>query len=155
MWNPEAGPPPDPLIHAIQESRAILQPSSAILSQEGDAAIYICYGTRTRARPKRWQTTRRRTLQAEPRQTRKAARTAHHSRRRREPQGWWRWRKGVHAESQGHGTRHAFATNMRAHPSLGDASRPALTRHAVSGRGTVDHTGLTQRTRAKSDAGAL
>ena len=39
MWNPEAGPPPDPLIHAIQESRAILQTSSAILSQEGGAAV--------------------------------------------------------------------------------------------------------------------
>ena len=34
-----AGPPPDPLIHAIQESRAILQTSSAILSQEGGAAV--------------------------------------------------------------------------------------------------------------------
>ena len=38
-WNAEAGPPPDPLIHAIQESRAILQTSSAILSQEGGAAM--------------------------------------------------------------------------------------------------------------------
>ena len=39
LWNPEAGPPPDQLIHAIQESRAILQASSAILSQEGGAAL--------------------------------------------------------------------------------------------------------------------
>ena len=38
MWNPEAGPPPDQLIHAIQESRATLQASSAILSQEGGPA---------------------------------------------------------------------------------------------------------------------
>ena len=39
MWNPEAEPPPDQLIRAIQESRAILQTSSAILSQEGGAAM--------------------------------------------------------------------------------------------------------------------
>ena len=38
-WNPEAGPPPDPLIHAIQESRVILHTSSAILAQEGGAAV--------------------------------------------------------------------------------------------------------------------
>ena len=41
MWNPEAGPPPDQLIHAIQESRVILQTSSAILSQEGGAALEV------------------------------------------------------------------------------------------------------------------
>ena len=36
MWNSEAGPPPDQLIHAIQESRAILQTS---LSKEVGAAL--------------------------------------------------------------------------------------------------------------------
>ena len=46
MWNPEAGPPPDQLIHAIQESRAILQTSSAILSQEGGAALEAETGAR-------------------------------------------------------------------------------------------------------------
>ena len=35
----EAGPPPVQLIHAIQESRAILETSLAILSQEGRAAM--------------------------------------------------------------------------------------------------------------------
>ena len=71
MWNPEAGPPPDPLIYAIQESTVILQTSSAILSQEGGAAVEAetgaeqtpSSGTRTRAKPKRWQTSRRRRLQ--------------------------------------------------------------------------------------------
>ena len=37
MWNPDAGQPPDHLVHAIQESRANLQTSSAIVSQEGGA----------------------------------------------------------------------------------------------------------------------
>ena len=37
--NPEAGPPPAQLIRALPESRANLQTSSAILSQEGGAAI--------------------------------------------------------------------------------------------------------------------
>ena len=39
LWNPGAGQPPDQLIHAIQESRAILQTSSVIMSQEGGAAL--------------------------------------------------------------------------------------------------------------------
>ena len=39
MWNPESGPPPDQLVHALQESRATLQASSAILAQEGGAAL--------------------------------------------------------------------------------------------------------------------
>ena len=39
MWNPDAGQAVDNLIHAIQESRAILQTSSVILSQEGGAAL--------------------------------------------------------------------------------------------------------------------
>ena len=39
MWNPDAGQPPDHLIHAIQELRQILQTSSVILSQEGGAAL--------------------------------------------------------------------------------------------------------------------
>ena len=39
MWDPDAGQPPDHLIEATQDSRAILQTSSAILSQEGGAAL--------------------------------------------------------------------------------------------------------------------
>ena len=38
MWNPDARPLPDSLVHAIQESRAILQTPSVILSQEGRRA---------------------------------------------------------------------------------------------------------------------
>ena len=38
LWNPDAGQPPENLIHAIQESRQILQ-TSVILSQEGGAAL--------------------------------------------------------------------------------------------------------------------
>ena len=41
LWNPVAGPPPDQLVQAIQESRAILQTSSVLLSQEGGAAVMI------------------------------------------------------------------------------------------------------------------
>ena len=33
MWKPEAGPPPDQLIHTIHESRQIIQTSSVIMSQ--------------------------------------------------------------------------------------------------------------------------
>ena len=39
LWNPDAGQPPEHLTHAIQESRQILQISSAIMSQEGGAAL--------------------------------------------------------------------------------------------------------------------
>ena len=39
MWNPDAGQPPDNLIHAIQESGQILQTSSVVLSEEGGAAL--------------------------------------------------------------------------------------------------------------------
>ena len=45
-WNPEAGPPPDQLIRAIQESRATPQASSAILAQEGGAAVEAEAGAR-------------------------------------------------------------------------------------------------------------
>ena len=41
LWNPVAGPPPEQLVQAIQESRAILQTSSVLLSQEGEAAAEI------------------------------------------------------------------------------------------------------------------
>ena len=39
MWSPDAGQPPENLIHAIQDLRQILQTSSVILSQEGGAAL--------------------------------------------------------------------------------------------------------------------
>ena len=39
MWNPDAGQTPDHLTHAIQESRAIRQTLSVVLSQEGGAAL--------------------------------------------------------------------------------------------------------------------
>ena len=39
LWNPDAGQPPEHLTHAIQESRQILQTSSAVMSQEGGAAL--------------------------------------------------------------------------------------------------------------------
>ena len=39
MWNPDPGQPPDHLLQAIQEPRAILQTSSVVLSQEGGAAL--------------------------------------------------------------------------------------------------------------------
>ena len=39
--NPVAGPPPEQLVQAIQESRAILQTSSVLLSREGEAAVEI------------------------------------------------------------------------------------------------------------------
>ena len=58
MWNPEAGPPPDQLIHAIQESGAILQTSSAILCQ-GRWVKFLppCHRFCSHARPGRhWPT---------------------------------------------------------------------------------------------------
>ena len=39
LWNPDAGQPPEHLIHAIQESRQILQTSSVLTSREGGAAL--------------------------------------------------------------------------------------------------------------------
>ena len=39
MWNPDAGQPPDHLIHAIQESRAMLQTCSVMLSRKVGAAL--------------------------------------------------------------------------------------------------------------------
>ena len=39
LWTADAGQPPEHLTHAIQESRQILQTSSAIMSQEGGAAL--------------------------------------------------------------------------------------------------------------------
>ena len=39
LWNPDAGHPPDHLMHAIQESRQILQTSSVLTSQEAGAAL--------------------------------------------------------------------------------------------------------------------
>ena len=39
LWNPDAGPPPEHLSHAIQESRQIFQTSSVIMSQDGGAAL--------------------------------------------------------------------------------------------------------------------
>ena len=41
LWNPDGGQPPEHLIHAIQESRQILQTSSVIMSQEGGAALDV------------------------------------------------------------------------------------------------------------------
>ena len=38
LGTPDAGPPPEHVIHAIQESKQILQTSSVILSQEAGAA---------------------------------------------------------------------------------------------------------------------
>ena len=68
MWNPDAGQPPEHLMHAIQESRAILQTSPVILSQEG---AQLCLpskmpnsGTWTNTKPSRWRTSQRSTLQA-------------------------------------------------------------------------------------------
>ena len=42
LWNPDAG-----LVHAIQESRQILQTSSVILSQEGERSLGCRVGRRT------------------------------------------------------------------------------------------------------------
>ena len=39
LWNPDARPPPDDLVHAIQESRQILHTSRVVLSQECGAAL--------------------------------------------------------------------------------------------------------------------
>ena len=39
LWNPDAGQPPEHLIHAIQESRRILQTSSVLASRERGAAL--------------------------------------------------------------------------------------------------------------------
>ena len=39
LLNTDLGPPPENLVHAIQESRQVLQTSSVILSQEGGAAL--------------------------------------------------------------------------------------------------------------------
>ena len=39
LWNSDAGQPPENLIHAIQESRQMLQTSSVIMSQEGGVAL--------------------------------------------------------------------------------------------------------------------
>ena len=143
VWNPEAGPPPDPLIHAIQESRAILQTSSAILSQEGGAAVEAETGAEQD--PELWDQDEGEAEEmadfeeahapggppVEPRQTRKAAAerappTPPQQKKTTEPEAL---AKGStfsgpayhesHAESQRHGTRHAFATSMRANPSLG------------------------------------
>ena len=58
MWKPEAGPPPDQLIHTIHESRQIIQTSSVIMSQEGGAAM------EAETIPRRWRTSKRRTLRA-------------------------------------------------------------------------------------------
>ena len=71
MWNPEAGPPPEQLIHAVQESRAILQTSSAILSQEGGAAVEAETGAeqdpglwdQDEERLRRWRASKRHMLQ--------------------------------------------------------------------------------------------
>ena len=114
VWNPEAGPPPDALIHAIQESRAILQTSSAILSQGGGAAVEAETGAeqdpelwdQDGARPRRWQTSRRRTLQEDrqwsrgrdARPRRNAHLRRHHSRRK--PQSRRRWQKGALSQVQ-------------------------------------------------------
>ena len=46
LWNPDAGQPPEHLIHAIQESRQILQTTSVIVSQEGAAALDARTGSR-------------------------------------------------------------------------------------------------------------
>ena len=46
LWNPDAGQPPENLIHAIQESRQILQTSSVIISQEGGAALDVDFDAR-------------------------------------------------------------------------------------------------------------
>ena len=111
MWNPEAGPPPDQLIHAIQESRAILQTSSAILSQEGGAATEAETGAQQD--PELWdqdedeaeevegfeEAHAPRGPPVEVRQHAQPRQNAHlrrrHSRRRREPRSRRRWRKGV------------------------------------------------------------
>ena len=138
MWNPEAGLPPDPLIHAIQESRATLQTSSAVLSQEGGAAMEAETGAEQD--PELWDQDEGEAEDAadfeeapapggppvEPRQTRKAAAergpmTPQKKTRTAEPEAL---AKGSAPLSQvqllprepcrtpGHGTRRAFATSI-------------------------------------------
>ena len=101
MWNPEARPPPDQLIHAIQESRAILQTSSAILSQAGGTALEAEAGVEQD--PELWDQDddEDEAEEVEGFEEARAPRRADgggeagHSRRRREPQSWRCWRKGA------------------------------------------------------------
>ena len=143
VWNPEAEPPPDPLIHAIQESRAIL---SDLISDPVPGMRRSCGGRDGRRAGPRAMGPGRGEAEdmadceeahapggppVEPRQRRKAAAerappTPPQQKKTTEPEAL---AKGStfsgpayhesHAESQRHGTRHAFATSMRAYPSLG------------------------------------
>ena len=108
MWNPEAKPPPDPLVHAIHESRALLQTSPSILSQEGGAAMEV--GTGVEVDLELWDQDegeaeemadfeevhapggRSRGRHARPRRN---ANLRRRRSRRREPQSRRRWRMGV------------------------------------------------------------
>ena len=67
MWNPYAGPPPENLVHAIQESRQMLTCTPD--------KIPSC-GIWTAKKPRRWRTSRRHMLQAGRQSTMSRARKA-------------------------------------------------------------------------------
>ena len=147
--------PPDQLVQAIQESRAILQTSSVLLSQEGDAAAEIEAGDEQD--PELWDQdvdeaegmegfeethapggpsvdlaqARKTATECKPimppQQKRTANRGAGDSGERERPTcAGPAVINESHAEFKGHRIRHAFATSMCAHPGIGKLLRFCL-----------------------------
>ena len=132
LWNPDAGQPPENLIHAIQESRQILQNSSVTLSggwRNLGCRVGSRTGSREGAKSIRWRTSKRQSQGHAKLQW--GIHRQHHRRRRRAPRRqrlWSGWcpvlagPKAVsssNAESQRHGTSGVVATCMCDHPSSG------------------------------------